>query len=131
MDAPRGIHPTSQSAAPGSERATPIAIVAAMNSSSGRGTVRRPSLKRTGPSAGEVATSAPISATTAGGTPCNGSLHHSNTTVASGRHRDSAGVNGPSTAVSECSWICAEVIVTGPLRSARRAVVTRTSSAAR
>lgn len=64
--------------------------------------------------------------------PCSGSLHHSRTTVpSSSRHRASGGVSGPDTGASECSWICAVVIRTGPVRSARRVVVNSTSSAAR
>lgn len=132
IDAPPGTHATSQSAAPDSASAMPIAMVAAMKRSSGQGTVRRPSLRRTVPSAGEEATTAPMRATTAGDTPWSGSLHHSSTTVPSRRrHRASDGLSGPSTGASECSWICAAVIRTGPLRSARRVVVNRTSSAAR
>ncbi len=80
---PAGNPATSHDAAPESESATPIAIVAAMNSSRDQGTVLSASFSRTVPRAGEAATTAPISATTAGGTRCSGSLHHSTTTVAS------------------------------------------------
>lgn len=127
-----GTPPTSQRAAPESASAMPIAIVAAMKSSSDQGTVRSASFIRTVPSAGEAATTAPISATTAGGTRCRGSLHQSTTTVESSRaQRASAGERGPVTGESLCSWMSSAPIRTGPSRSARRVVVSRTASAAR
>ncbi|CAM5226189.1 hypothetical protein SALBM135S_02449 [Streptomyces alboniger] len=103
-----------------------------MKSSSAQGTVFRASLRRTVPRAGEAATTAPISATTAGGTRCRGSLHQSATTVASSRaQRVSAGSHGPETGCSLWAWRSSTVMCTGPSRSARRVVVKRTTSAAR
>ncbi|GHI26995.1 hypothetical protein Shyd_83660 [Streptomyces hydrogenans] len=129
---PPGSPPTSHPAAPESTRATPIAVVAAMKTSIGQGTDRSPSFIRTVPSAGEEATTAPISATTAGDTPCSGSAHHSATTVpSSSRQRCSGGESGPDTGVAECSCTAPTVIRTGPRRSSLRVVVSSTASAAR